>query len=459
MAVQWLGYIESLNSFSIDGISYSFNQPHDISGDSNFLYVLDTGNNCVRLFENISPFRYGGAWPSFNTPKGIEIDENYVYVADTGNNRIQIWSKKSHSQRIIFGSNGTSNVRFNAPEKIAVDNNYIYVSDSGNNRLQVFSKNNINGILSFDDPNPDNVTVLTDNQLSTTFVTSISGNGFNTIKGVDIDTNFIYMVDSKVNNTGHNKIQICFNKPTTFSYVGQFGSYGSESGKFNNPSGIYINGNNLYVLNSENHRLDVFNKNTYNFITSLGSLGSGTSQFYSPFGLHIDNTTNKIYIADTLNNRIQIFNNIGNSSSIIEEEPITIDLPTYLRLKEPEMFSDIDIKLRKISGYRDVNKSLNEAAINQSLYSLLNTQKGERVFNLNYGCNLRSYLFEPMDEFTAKNILEDIKLAIAIWEPRVKIIELNIDINYDESAYFIVLEYEILNSKKTGTFELILQKI
>ena len=44
-----------------------------------------------------------------------------------------------------------------------------------------------------------------------------------------------------------------------------------------------------------------------NFITKFGTGGSGDGQFNFPVGVAVDPTTGSVYVADALNNRIQVF--------------------------------------------------------------------------------------------------------------------------------------------------------
>ena len=46
--------------------------------------------------------------------------------------------------------------------------------------------------------------------------------------------------------------------------------------------------------------------------------------------------------------------------------------------------------------------------IKQAVEQLLLTDKGERIMLPNYGCNLRQYLFQPLDEDTFDNIREEV---------------------------------------------------
>jgi len=125
-----------------------------------------------------------------------------------------------------------------------------------------------------------------------------------------------------------------------------------------------------------------------------------------------------------------------------------------------EIYSDLDFKLRKVSSTGDFSKVINESAINQSLTSLFNTRRGERFFNLAYGSGIADLLFEPIDRVTAEAIAREIQDSIQIWEgSRIKIIELDIEMDMDRQLYSVYLEYRILNTPKNGSIELILKRI
>ena len=60
-------------------------------------------------------------------------------------------------------------------------------------------------------------------------------------------------------------------------------------------------------------------------------------------------------------------------------------------------------------GYFSKSSGIN--MIKDSVKQLLLTEKGERVMLPNYGCNLRKYLFQPLDETTFKNIRTEIQTS------------------------------------------------
>lgn len=122
-----------------------------------------------------------------------------------------------------------------------------------------------------------------------------------------------------------------------------------------------------------------------------------------------------------------------------------------------KIFSDLDFKLRKLTS-GDINKVYDEKAVNQALFSLFNTFPGERSFNRAYGSRLPYLLFEPFDYSTANDILEEIQDAIKKYEPRVEMLNLDIDMDFDYSTYNIDMEYKILSTVNIGNFNILLNK-
>jgi len=88
---------------------------------------------------------------------------------------------------------------------------------------------------------------------------------------------------------------------------------------------------------------------------------------------------------------------------------------------------------------KDLKADYDEAAIKNSIYSLFNTLPGQSLLNPTYGLNLVKYLFEPVTEDNARNIGNDIVTGLSLYEPRVKVSNVNIRLNSDEQSYYIEL--------------------
>lgn len=67
-----------------------------------------------------------------------------------------------------------------------------------------------------------------------------------------------------------------------------------------------------------------------------------------------------------------------------------------------------------------------EKDIGQSLEILLSTSLGERVMQPDYGCNLKDYQFESMDNSLIGFLKDLVERAILFYEPRIKLQKVDI---------------------------------
>ena len=109
-------------------------------------------------------------------------------------------------------------------------------------------------------------------------------------------------------------------------------------------------------------------------------------------------------------------------------------------------FKDININFKKHPVTGDLVVSKDASAIKQAIVNLLLTNKGERPFNPDYGSNIRSYLFEPLDYGTAAQIELGIKSTLAKFEPRIIVRSIEIYPNYDNNSFDVDMTYEIVGS-------------
>jgi DNA-binding beta-propeller fold protein YncE len=93
----------------------------------------------------------------------------------------------------------------------------------------------------------------------------------------------------------------------------KFGSNLSADGQFRYPFGVAYdhNNNRIIVADTENNRIQVFDSNG-NFLFKFGNFGSDDGQFIGPHGIAYDPNNNRIIVADTFNDRIQVFDSNGN---------------------------------------------------------------------------------------------------------------------------------------------------
>ena len=77
-----------------------------------------------------------------------------------------------------------------------------------------------------------------------------------------------------------------------------------------------------------------------------------------------------------------------------------------------------------------------EVDIDQSLEILLSTSLGERVMQPDYGCNLKDYQFESVDNALLGFLKDLVERAILFYEPRIKLQKVDIT----EAESFELLE-------------------
>ena len=92
---------------------------------------------------------------------------------------------------------------------------------------------------------------------------------------------------------------------------------------------------------------------------------------------------------------------------------------------------------------RDMKVAYDLNAIKNSIVNLFNTVPGERILLPDYGCDLRKYIFEPINDATSRLIGRTIKKSIEQWEPRVTLVSINVDAYISDAQYVITLVLEV----------------
>ena len=80
-----------------------------------------------------------------------------------------------------------------------------------------------------------------------------------------------------------------------------------------------------------------------------------------------------------------------------------------------------------------------------AILNLLLTQKGERIYDPEYGSDLKSHLFEPLDFGTAGSIKDNISKTIDTYEPRVSIETLLVEPNLESNGFDVRLDFQVLS--------------
>jgi len=79
--------------------------------------------------------------------------------------------------------------------------------------------------------------------------------------------------------------------------------------------------------------------------------------------------------------------------------------------------------------------------VRQAIYTILDTDPGERVMRPDFGCGLRRWLMQPNNPATRSGIQRDIEAALARWEPRIRVQDLHVRATDERSTVLIELHY------------------
>ncbi|WDE08262.1 GPW/gp25 family protein [Thalassomonas viridans] len=111
----------------------------------------------------------------------------------------------------------------------------------------------------------------------------------------------------------------------------------------------------------------------------------------------------------------------------------------------PPSFNKDTRSVAMTSGVEDIHKSLE---------ILLSTSLGERIMHPTYGCNLKDYLFEPLDESLDAFLKDLIKTAILYFEPRILLEKISLEPVSLEGRVTITLDYRVRGTNSRYNFVL-----
>jgi len=361
-----------------------FNDPRDVILDKNAnkIYVVDSNNDRISVFEDDGDFdfEYGtfcdivaiqdcndnadGADDDgdgqFNNPLAIARDAlGKFFVVDSDNERIQIFEDDGKFQ-LKFGSSDSGLDEYLGTAKgivIQESTNEILVSNIERDSISVFDSDgdfmfefdSLDGNDSFKNP----TFMVIDNSKQMLYV-SDSGNDriivFELVTGTTCPSG-TEVVDG-----------VCF--------VEEFGSAGTDEGEFDTPAGLAYDSTDdlLYVADSNNNRIQIFKivdgetcpssteevVNGVCFVEEFGSAGTGDGKFDTPLGIAIDTTNDLLVIADSDNDRIQVFNLNSEPAVLVPNKPDNLKAspvsPTSIILSwnEPTMANNVP----DITGYK-----------------------------------------------------------------------------------------------------------
>jgi DNA-binding beta-propeller fold protein YncE len=275
-----------------------FRRPNAVALNGNRIFVTDTGNNrvCVFNYEGRFLFSFGQAgvaYPStgwkvtwrpgrFNYPYGIDVSpEGQIYVADTLNCRIQVFDSQGRPL-FWFPKIEDGHVAEVYPMDLDVVDGRVYVADGYGDRIAVFD---LQGNYFFSLGEKGNLAGMIKNPL-----------------GVAANREGTVFVSDKLNLTlaayrSSGELIWARGRPV--------GNLWGENRLLGLPAGVAVDKKGyIYLVDAFNFDIKIFNEKG-DFLTAVGKRGLREGEFNFPRGVKVFN--DKLAVADMENNRVQIF--------------------------------------------------------------------------------------------------------------------------------------------------------
>lgn len=131
----------------------------------------------------------------------------------------------------------------------------------------------------------------------------------------------------------------------------------------------------------------------------------------------------------------------------------------YIKPNDKISYSDLDLTFTIHPSTKDLVISTNSNAVRKSLKNLVLTNHYERLFHPEIGSNITKMLFEPMTPLVSNYLETEIFNTITNFEPRVKLVSIDIEAQYEYNAYNVTITYYERNSTTPTTVEVLLERL
>ena len=109
-------------------------------------------------------------------------------------------------------------------------------------------------------------------------------------------------------------------------------------------------------------------------------------------------------------------------------------------------FKDISMSFQSNPLNSDLIVIKNVNAITRSIRNIVLTTPGEKFFDPDFGSNVSRLLFENVDDITASQIQEEIEFSINNYEPRVKLLDVQVIADNDNASFDTIITYEVIGA-------------
>jgi len=123
------------------------------------------------------------------------------------------------------------------------------------------------------------------------------------------------------------------------------------------------------------------------------------------------------------------------------------------------IYADLNLSFTKNPATKDVTRVFDVQAIKRAVKNIILTNKYERAFNSDFGCNLRGFLFENITEPLLVIIKDRVAMAIEKYEPRVSVEDVVVKEDIDKNGLNIMVSFLINGTEAPVSVSTFLQRV
>ena len=123
------------------------------------------------------------------------------------------------------------------------------------------------------------------------------------------------------------------------------------------------------------------------------------------------------------------------------------------------IYADLNLSFTKNPATKDVARLFDVQAIKRSVKNIILTNKYERPFDSDFGCNLRGFLFENITEPLLVIIKDRVAMAIEKYEPRVTVEDVVVRDDQDKNGISIMVSFLINGTEAPVSVSTFLQRV
>ena len=107
----------------------------------------------------------------------------------------------------------------------------------------------------------------------------------------------------------------------------------------------------------------------------------------------------------------------------------------------------------------DMGKKTGADAVKGAIVSILKTDFNERLFQPEFGSNIRALLFEQMNPITEQRMKAEVEEAVARHEPRAIVLGINVEAQYEQNRYLVSVVFRIASDAEPHKLETVFERV